>query len=107
MAPFATGSGGDVGAEPVFYLKLEKTYYNGGFFNIPVDFDNLVGSPGAITLTLCGNGDVQGRVDRTAQPNRTPRIVGNAALRNWFQKKYSMLDTVPVRFDGPRRLVLG
>ena len=106
MASFATGSGGDVGAEPVFYLKLEKTYYSKGFFNVLREFDHLVGNAGTVTLALRGNGDVEGTVNRTWNRNGTARIMGGKVLRDWFQRNYSMLDTVSVRFDGPRRLVL-
>lgn len=99
--------GKDVTAGWVFYLKLHKTYYNQGFFNIPRAFDHLVGGEGSVTLVLCSNSGVQGRINRTANLNRTARIMGGVHLRIWFQENYSEGDTVPVRFDTPFRLILG
>ena len=93
--------------EPVFHLKLEKSYYARGFFNVVREFDHLVGSGGTVTLTLRGGGDIKGTMNRTWNGNGTARIMGNAALRDWFQRNYSMGDTVPVRFPAPDHLVLG
>lgn len=92
---------------PVFYLRLEKTYYCRGFFNVIRAFAHHVGDEGPVTLVLSGSGQIAGQINRTANQNGTPRIMGNAALRNWFQSNYSRGDRVPVRFDSPRRLILG
>ena len=92
---------------PVFHLKLWKTYYTQGFFNVPRAFDDLVGGEGVVTLVLRDNGDIKGHVNRTANRNRTARVIGGVRLRTWFQKRYSEGDTVPVRFDTPFRLRLG
>ena len=92
---------------PILHLKLEKTYYNQGFFNIPRKFDHLVGDEGPMTLVILGGDQIEANVNRSANQNRTPRIMGRTALRDWFQRKYSEGDTVPVRFDTPRRLYLG
>lgn len=97
----------DVTAGWVFYLKLHKTYYNQGFFNILRSFDHLVGGEGSVALVLRGNGRVQGHINRTANLNRTARIMGGVHLRIWFQRNYSEGDTVQVRFDTPFRLILG
>ncbi len=92
---------------PVFQLKLWKTYYNQGFFNVPRQFDHCVGDEGPVTLVLCGNGRIAGYINRSANLNGTSRVMGRAALRDWFQSNYSVGDTVPVRFETPRRLILG
>ncbi len=92
---------------PIFYLRLEKTYYGRGFFNVIREFAHLVGDEGPVTLVLSDGSQIAGRIDRSANQNRTPRIMGRAALRNWFQGNYSPGDRVPIRFDTPRRLVLG
>ena len=92
---------------PVFLLRLYKTYYNQGFFNIPQAFDHLVGGEGTATLVLRGSGSIEGHVNRSANLNRTARIMGRVPLRSWFQRNYTIGDTVPVRFESPRRMVLG
>ena len=97
----------DVEGGKVLYLKLSKTYYNQGFFNVPRAFDHLVGDEGAATLVLRGSGSIKGHVNRSANLNRTARVMGGVPLRSWFQRNYSEGDAVPVRFDTPFRLVLG
>ena len=92
---------------PVFYLKLWPTYYKQGFFNVPRRFDHLVGDEGPMALTLRGAGEVGGRINRSANRNGTARVIGRAALRDWFQAHYRQGDTVPVRIVSPRRLTLG
>ncbi len=92
---------------PVFHLRLEKTYYNRGFFNIKRKFDHYAGDEGPVTLILRGGCTIEARVNRSAQGNETARIMGGRKLRDWFQKMYSEGDTVPVRFDTPRRFYLG
>ena len=94
-------------ANPVFYLRLEKTYYDRGFFNVTRVFAHHVGSEGTVTLVLPDNSQIEGRIDRNANRNGTPRIFGSAALRDWFQSNYAQGDKVPVRFETPRQLVLG
>lgn len=92
---------------PVFRLRLWKTYYNQGFFNVRREFDQYVGDEGPVTLMLRGNGRIAGYVNRSANLNGTARVMGRATLRDWFQSNYSVGDTVPVRFETPRRLILG
>ena len=93
----------------VFPLRLEKTYYDNGLFNVRRAFDHLVTSDnGPISLQLGRGGPViEGSVSRDAQSNGTARIFGGARLRNWFQQNYAMGDTVTVRFDTPSHLVIG
>ena len=92
---------------PILHLKLWKTYYKQGFFNIPREFDHMVGDEGPMTLTILGGGQIGADVNRSANGNGTARIMGRTALRDWFQRTYSEGDTVPIRFDTPRRLYLG
>ena len=92
---------------PVFHLKLWKTYYGQGFFNVPRESYRLVGDEGAVPLGLSGNGRIEGYVNRRANRNVTARVMGRTALRDWFQANYTLGASVPVRFETPRRLTLG
>lgn len=92
---------------PVFVLKLEKSYYNGGFFNVTVDYDGFAGRAGPVDLVLGKEATKVGRVDRKANSNHTARIDGGAELRDWFQRHYSQGEAVPVRFRSPGVLELG
>lgn len=91
---------------PVFVLRLEKTYYSQGFFNVTVDYDRYVGGSGPIKLILGDRASVEGRINRDANQNRTARIHGGAVLREWFQGHYSQGDAVAVHFKSPQVLEL-
>ncbi len=93
---------------PVFHLKLHKTYYNMGFFNVTVEYDKLVRPDGGpVRLVLHGGPEIVGTVYRTANGNGTARVFGHAALRDWFQEHYSQGDVVPVTFESESRFRLG
>ena len=98
----------DLGSDAVFPLRLEKTYYNQGFFNIKRDFDYQVrGDEGPVTLQLRGGGRIKGYVNRRAQKNGTARVMGYIALRESFQQNYAVGDIVPITFSSPARLAIG
>ena len=98
----------DPGSNAVFPLRLEKTYYDRGFFNVKRDFDHLVRSDeGSVTLQLSGGRRIKGYVDRRAQDNGTARIKGSTALREFFQQNYTVGDTVPIIFNSSDRLTVG
>ena len=96
----------DMSTNSVFPLRLEKTYYSKGFFNITREFDHLVRSDdGSITLRLGRDESIKGYVNRRANINGTARVRGGARLRDWFQQNYAMGDIVPITFDAPDLLV--
>jgi hypothetical protein len=91
-----------------FPLKLARTYYENGFFNVTVDYQNYVRpDSGPVTIVLHNTGQIiNGRVNREANRNGTPRIFGNSELRDWFQKNFKLYDTVLVDFVTVDRIVL-
>jgi len=93
---------------PIFSLTLHRTYYNQGFFNVTVDFDRFVRpQEGPVVLRLGLRGpEIQGMVNRRANRNGTPRIIGGAKLRDWFQKNYKLMETVTVDLSFPEIIVL-
>lgn len=93
---------------PVFPLKLEKTYFAKGFFNVRVGYDKYVRhDSGPVTLILGdGRHSVQGEVNRTANQNGTARIFGGDALRDWFQANFGLYDIVNVEFLSYERIRL-
>jgi hypothetical protein len=86
-----------------FQLVLHETYYQKGFFNVSVAFESYVRSENGPIRIYMGNTDdyVDGRVDRTANQNGTPRIFGGKALYSWFQNNFKVGDTVIVKFLSP------
>ena len=89
--------------KPVATVTLHKTYYNRGFFNVGVAFQkHITDKDGPMNLYLGEKQEfVQGRVSRSANPNRTPRIYGGHKLRKWFQENYQVMDRLTVRIESP------
>ncbi len=87
----------------VFTIRLEKTYYNQGFLNVPVHSDRAMRqAEGPLELVL-GDSDerIAGRLDRKANPNRTARVFGGAKLRNWFKRNFQLGEQVEVEIVEP------
>ena len=93
---------------PTYKLTLHKTYYDTGFFNLGVDVDRFIkGENGPITLMLGESKQLLiGKLDRNANQNGTPRILGGPELRNWFHKKFSLKDIVDVHIIAPDKIWL-
>jgi hypothetical protein len=91
---------------PVMPLVIEKSYWDRGFFNITIDFDqtDLIEN-GAVTLILGDSkNEGSGRAERNSNKNGTPRIFGRARLRDWFQANCRLGDMVHVEIIGPNRI---
>lgn len=93
---------------PIFTLTLQRTYYNKGFFNVRVDYDQYVRTDdGPVTLELGPQGQViEGRIDRHANQNGTARIFGGSALRDWFQANFQVMASVDVDLASLDRIRL-
>lgn len=91
-----------------FQLTLHETYYQNGFFNVTVAYDQYVRNDNGSVRIYLGNTDdyIDGRVDRNANPNGTARIVGRSELRDWFQQDFKVMDTVIVKFLSPEVILL-
>lgn len=76
--------------KPTYKLRLGKTYYSKGFFNLGVDVERfLTYDEGSIRI-LIGEEKriITGRITRKANQNGSPRIFGGAELKDWFQANY-------------------
>jgi hypothetical protein len=92
----------------VHRLKLYKTYYNQGFFNVPVAYDRYVRpDEGSIELQVPCITRIKGHVNRSVNLNGTARIMGRTELRDWFQANFREQDEVVVEFVSPTVLRLG
>lgn len=82
-----------------FEFKLGKTYFDQGFFNVGViAADYFAGDKAQIEIRLGKNGDIIiGHINRTANANYTPRIMGGAKLRDWFQRNIKIGNPVAVK----------
>lgn len=93
-------------ASKVYQLRLFKTYYEKGFFNIGVSSESLIRPDnGRITIQLEGTREsLVGKVKRDVNNNGTPRVFGRAALRDWFQRNFNIHDTVEVVILSPNEI---
>ncbi len=86
-----------------FPVVVHKTYFNQGFFNVGVDYSTLLGADGQKIEILCGDDSqpVIGTINRTANINHTPRIMGGTGLRNWFQRNVRVMQEVQIIVRSP------
>lgn len=79
-------------AAPYFLLTLQNTYHRTGFFNVPLNSDRYFGKGEQNITIYCGREKLQvvGKINRTANTNGTPRIMGAVPLRQWFQQRRPM-----------------
>ena len=91
---------------PIYQLTLHKTYYDHGFFNLGVAVDRFVRQDSGPISIFLGESQSQllGKVNREANVNGTPRIMGGPELRNWFQSRFALLDSVDVLIIAPDKL---
>jgi len=85
-------------------ILLGQAYYNQGFFNVGREFSELFGADNAtIDIQLGSSGDttIQGYINRTANKNGTPRIMGGKELRNWVKNNFHPNDTMVVDIISP------
>ncbi len=98
------------GTEPLVRmpLTLQATYFNQGFFNVPVEFQRYFGSDLEKIDIYCGLEKLQvaGYINRTANSNGTPRIMGGAQLKRWMQKSSSVMGEIDVAILSPTSISL-
>lgn len=93
---------------PSFTITLHPTYYHTGFFNIGILSQIYLGADGETIELFLGNADqpILGSINRRANTNATPRIMGGVALRDWFKNNASENETVRVDVLSPTAIRL-
>ncbi len=83
---------------PTFQLQLGVAYFNQGFLNIGVAYERYIGGDRApVTIQLGPNGPaIDGWINRTANGNNTPRIMGGKMLTDWIQARFKLKGWVQV-----------
>lgn len=81
---------------PILEIELHQAYYGQGFFNVGVDFERHFGENGTpVLIKIQRTGaSIIGEVNRTANMNATPRIMGGPKLKRYFQANYKEGDIV-------------
>lgn len=91
-----------------FTFTLQPTYYKTGFFNVGVASEKYLGSDSeTIELFLAdGAQPTLGTINRRANSNGTPRIMGGTELRNWFNANTVVMDNISVDVLSPTSIRL-
>ena len=86
-----------------FTFVLHETYFNKGFFNVPVAHEQSFGTDGQQVDIFCGKmpQPITGSINRRCNMNNTPRIMGGAGLRDWFQLNAALMGTITVSVLSP------
>jgi hypothetical protein len=91
-----------------FSIFLHKTYYNSGFFNVPVLHSQSLGADGEQIDIFCGQmpRPITGSINRRCNATNAPRIMGGAGLRDWFQNNAKEMDEISVSVISPNEIHL-
>lgn len=91
-----------------FSFILHPTYYRTGFFNVGVSSQQFLGADGEKIELFLGESrsPVLGTINRRANMNGTPRIMGGTALRDWFSSNASVTATISVEVLSPTAIRL-
>jgi hypothetical protein len=83
-----------------FDIELGKTYYGQGFFNVKTEFSELFGTDKKIIEIQLGDESeniIKGYINRTANENGTPRIMGGKTLTDWIKNNFTLGELLNVK----------
>jgi hypothetical protein len=84
-----------------FEVILSATYYNQGFFNVRRKYSDRFGEDqGIIKIQLGQDASkyIHGIIDRHANKNGSPRILGRKPLKDWIKSNFNQGDILLVEF---------
>ena len=87
----------------IFSMILQPTYFKMGFFNVGVANAESLGVDGQTIEIFCGTAEqpIQGVINRTANTNGTPRIMGGTGLRDWFKVNIAQMQEIAIAVMSP------
>lgn len=91
-----------------FHFILQPTYFRSGFFNVGVSDQKYLGADGEMIELFLGDArqPVLGTINRRANTNGTPRVIGGAALRDWFKAKAQVMEPIAIQVLSPTSIRL-
>ena len=91
---------------PAFVVPVGPAYFRQGFFNVPrTHADRFPADGGLVEILLPGiEAPFQAKVNRRANVNGTPRIMGGTRLRDWFHKTTREGGSIRVRVHSRDRI---
>jgi hypothetical protein len=90
------------------FVKMGKTYWDQGFFNVSAEISEAFGADGENIEIFCGDQaePLLGTINRRANSNQTPRIFGGKRLREWIQPNLARDATMRVDVLTPTAIRL-
>ena len=87
---------------PAFAVTVGRTYFRQGFFNVPIAHEHRFPADGGVVEIRLPERDtlLRATVNRRANTNGTPRIMGGTGLRDWFRQATRVGGSVRVRVRG-------
>jgi hypothetical protein len=91
-----------------FGVNLQPTYHRTGFFNVGVNDQQWLAADGELIEIFLGAAKtpVLGTVNRRANTNGTPRVLGGTEVRDWFQASASPGSVLKVEVYSPTAIRL-
>ena len=91
-----------------FRFILQPTYFRSGFFNVGVSDQKYLGADGEMIEIFLGKArqPVLGTINRRANTNGTPRIMGGTALRDWFKAQAREMEAIAIQVLSPTSIRL-
>jgi len=91
-----------------FSFVLQPTYFRTGIFNVGVSSQKFFGADGETIELFLGTSEqpILGTINRRANANGTPRIIGGSGLRDWFSSSASESAEISVQVLSPTAIRL-
>lgn len=91
-----------------FSFILQPTYFKSGFFNVGASSQKLLGNNGETIEIFLGTAmtPILGTINRRANRNGTPRIMGGTTLRDWFASVALPMSEIIVLVMSPNSISL-
>ena len=88
---------------PSYRFLVGYHYIDKGFFNVPQRYARLFGDDQQKIRIMCGRErlTIHGHIDRSANTNAAPRIVGGRKLKRWFQDNSGINNPVDIDILAP------
>ena len=96
------------GFSKTFSFLLQPTYFRTGFFNVGVSAQKYLGVDGETIEIFLGDRPqpILGTINRRANTNGTPRVMGGIGLRDWFKTHSKVKENVAVEVHSPTSIRL-
>lgn len=92
-----------------FEVILSPTYYNQGFFNVRRKYSDRFGEDQGIIKIQLGQDRslcIDGLIDRRANQNGSPRILGRKPLKDWIKSNFNQGDVLVIEIFSPNSIKL-